>query len=300
MDLKLILSFSRIVLLAAIALPVSSVANEAGTGDAASTADGTTASAETETEAPASESGFRFRSKAAVRDERRGQFYVAGFGGISYSAETEDPELNISNPAGIIGGTQELSLSGDGNKFVAGFKVGYETSGYQPEGVDFLVIRPALEIEFMYAPQSVSGSSTFISSTTPTTNIGTATYQQDMDIFTIMLNPIARFQLFDRYTPYVGGGFGAALLEADAPSGVFVGASTFGSGTDEEIALTLQAIAGFEVDIIHGISVFTEYKFHYMRDISFSYANTTLGASAKVDYTDMTRHMITGGLKYKF
>jgi len=240
----------------------------------------------------------RFRSSAKTRDERKGQFYIAGFGGISDGADVEDPELQLG-PGAIVSNSQQLSFDGEGQEVVAGVKIGYETSGYAPEGVEWLVIRPALEIEVMYAPQSLEGSSQILNGAAV---FGTATYSQDIDIFTVMLNPIARFQLFDIVTPYIGGGFGAALLEADAPTATVNGANLFGTGTDEEISLSLQAIAGIEVDIAYGISVFTEYKFNYIRDVSFSYGAIAplASPSSELDYVDITRSMITGGLKYKF
>ncbi|MEM6885853.1 MAG: hypothetical protein AAF571_12560, partial [Verrucomicrobiota bacterium] len=274
-----------ILILAAMAL--NSFGNEPSPASATTTADSANDTTATESTPSTSESSFRFRSKASVRDERKGHFYVAAFGGISYGGNTEDPEINITNPVGGLAGTQEINpFDEDNNGAVAGLKIGYETSGYQPSGIDFLVIRPALEVELMYAPQSLAGATNFL--TAAAGNAGAATYSQDVEVFTVMLNPIARFQLFDRYTPYIGGGFGAALLDADAPTTTFAGANALGSGSDEEISLSLQAIAGFEVDIMHGFSIFTEYKFHYMRDLSFSYANTTLGTNAKFDYTDLT------------
>jgi len=217
------------------------------------------------------------KGNAQLRDEKKtdGHFYVAAMGGVGFSQESDDGTINAG------GASADISLVSGDAYFVTG-KVGYESSGHQP--LDWLTLRPTLELEGMYFEQS---NATFNSP------IGNSTY--DLSAYTVTLNPLIRFELFERVTPYVGGGFGAAFVEASD------GTTTAGGGSNlssvDDIAMALQAIAGIDVHIAAGFSVFAEYKFLYLSFMEFDFNSATL---ADNDFESWSQHMIGGGLRYRF
>lgn len=216
------------------------------------------------------------KSNARLRGGEKattGRFYVGAFGGAGFAQD--------SGSASIQPGAVPVSVGG-GNAYFGGLKLGYETSGYQVS--DWLVIRPALELE-SYA--------NFAENTQATTAVGTVTH--DLQVISITLNPLLRFEFVERVVPYVGGGFGGAFAEATGASTTIGGGGTLSD--QDAIALSLQAIAGLEFIIVEKFSIFAEYKYMYLGNMDFGFSNPAIGT---LEYSNYTQHMIGGGLRYKF
>jgi OOP family OmpA-OmpF porin len=113
----------------------------------------------------------------------------------------------------------------------------------------------------------------------------------DAKVFSGMLNLLYDVPGFGAWTPYIGGGFGAAHISAD-------GAATF-SGTrvtldDSDWTWAGQGIAGVGYQLNPNLGLFADYRYFFTGDVDL---RTSQNVTTE---TDIAQHRIMVGLRWFF
>ena len=119
----------------------------------------------------------------------------------------------------------------------------------------------------------------------------------------LMTNGIVRFKTGTLLTPYLGIGIGAEYL---SNTGVEVYAPMIpakaGLSGDSSVVFATQFLAGVDVSIAKGWSVFTEYKYLAALAPNFNNVGDVAGGdyTAKFEPSFIGQQLITAGIKYSF
>jgi len=228
-----------------------------------------------------------YRVTAAPRAYATG-VEVAVFGGVDLAQEG-----NMTGHGAAFPGSLSFDPS-DRIGGVFGAKLGYTWPGWRKgpgfdgdttrQVDDHFTLLPSIEYEFLYLNRELDGQAA-----------GGERVDTDFTASVFSVNPILRAQYY-MFRPYVGFGVGGAYLEAHGPEFVSPGGVVSrNSGTPDDIALALQAIAGTDVFITKHISLFGEYKFLNFLDPNFS--TPTVEFKAK-DF--ISENLLTAGIRYHF
>lgn len=215
---------------------------------------------------------------------------VAIFGGASIAQE-EDASIGsgpVANqtyhPKDVIGG-------------VGGIKIGYTwdpalNSNYVDEGG--VKLMPAIEAEAFYLGWDTDGSVNAAPGGFPAGTRASTTI--DAAVFSI--NGLMKFEIFERFRPYIGMGIGFAYLNSSNGS-LTAPPAGLSNADDTDVVLAAQGIAGLEVCLTENWALFGEYKFLYLNDASFSYSTTPAGGYNE-DYNYIGHNIVSAGVRYYF
>jgi opacity protein-like surface antigen len=229
---------------------------------------------------------------ASIPDSDAG-FYVAAYGGANFAQHYGSQKIAENSPdfpRDFTHGTGTDSIGA-----VGGAKFGYNFDSYQISG-DFR-LQPAVEIEAFYlgsySKQNYPDTDDYIA------NDFRARYNDAA----LMTNGIVRFKTGTLLTPYLGIGIGAEYL---SNTGVEVYAPEIpakaGLSGDSSVVFATQFLAGVDVSIAKGWSVFTEYKYLAALAPNFNNVGTVDGGpyTAKFEPSFIGQQMITAGIKYTY
>jgi opacity protein-like surface antigen len=208
-------------------------------------------------------------------------YYIAVFGGANFDTWYGDNRQTLTSTTGSTISSQDRIKSDWGG--AGGFKIGYN---YESFDAGFLRIQPAVEGEALYIGDDASSS--FLGGTSTISTNSAA----------IFVNGIIRFKTGTIFTPYVGLGLGGEYLttheDLTGPGGFH---ATGIDTSDSDFAG--QALVGFDLQITHNISLFSEYKFIDAignDGKSTNYTSTTY----RFKPDQIQQNLVTAGLKYTF
>jgi OmpA-OmpF porin, OOP family len=216
---------------------------------------------------------FAFALASGVRAETPG-WYMGMESGWSHLS---DPSSTPTVGAGSLGSFTARPSEG----YAVGGKFGYS-------GVFLPDLRA--EGELVYRSNNLSSvSGPFLG---PTSTMHAAT--GSIDSFGLMANLIYDFKNTTPWTPYIGGGVGAAALEV-----INAGVPSMSSVTvrDTEWEFAYQAIAGVSYTFNRNWSASLDYRYFATLDPTFHTTIAGLPASAKTQYST---HNVMVGFTYHF
>jgi opacity protein-like surface antigen len=216
---------------------------------------------------------------AAAYSKEPNKWDISIFGGANLGqrgdAEYTDPGAAGSASAGLDKDSSN-HISG-----VGGVKIGYDFVNLEQQlGGDFY-LTPRLEFEafyngFEYSSNFDGGSGQGVRS--------------DIDSGVFSLNPLLKLTN-GKWGFYAGPGVGATWLHTDGINS-YSGPSL--SGADDDLALTVQGLAGISYDINDRWKLFTEYKYIHMFDAELG------TGTGHLDLDNLGQHLVVAGIGYKF
>jgi opacity protein-like surface antigen len=118
----------------------------------------------------------------------------------------------------------------------------------------------------------------------------------DLETLTGMVNVFYDADLtpfgLDRVLPYVGGGLGAAHLDADSPSNAILRVD----GSDTVLAWNLQA--GIAYAITEDVRLGVGYR--YLDTAEFTFDANAVGTSGTIDLDGLSSHEVLASVRYHF
>jgi opacity protein-like surface antigen len=229
---------------------------------------------------------------ATISDSDAG-FYVAAYGGANFAQHYGSQKIAENSP-----GFPRDFTHGNGTDSigaVGGAKFGYNFDSYEISG-NFR-LQPAVEIEAFYlgsySKQNYPETDDYLA------NNFRARYHDAA----LMTNGIVRFKTGTLMTPYLGIGIGAEYL---SNTGVEVYApdvpAKAGLSGDSSVVFATQFLAGCDISIAKGWSVFTEYKYLAALAPNFNNVGAVAGGpyTAKFEPSFIGQQLITAGIKYSF
>jgi opacity protein-like surface antigen len=197
--------------------------------------------------------------------------------------------LDVNAPGAHVHGTTESEVGG-----VAGVRFGYTWPHFFGDpnsgatGPDFLM--PAVDEEFFWSGYDYKANSTSLGlRSSLTTHLNT---------YNFMVDPKLKFKV-GIFRPYIGYGIGASYLTTNDTRvrvhGVGVGEL---SGSSDDVAFSIQALAGTEVFVAKNWALSLDYKYQYIFDPSFS--SGFEGTTVKYRLNGLGGNMFTAGVNYYF
>jgi opacity protein-like surface antigen len=116
--------------------------------------------------------------------------------------------------------------------------------------------------------------------------------QGDISSWGFMLNALYDIQTGTAFTPYVGLGVGAAIVDVD---GSFLGQSF----SEDDTGFAAQGIAGVSYAFTPNLSVLLDYRYFRAFDLSFELTEPTGGQFLFME-DDYVSHTVMAGLRYTF
>lgn len=175
-------------------------------------------------------------------------FYLGLQAGINAYTDFSDKNFNINGNDVRISANQDIG-------FVGGLKFGYVFGTG--------TVRPAVEADLYYNGIK-QGFDAFLNGRNTSVN-----GSSDLNTGAFMANFLLRF-CFNRFQPYLGGGIGGWVGQADNPT-VTIGNRTFDlESSSSDSGFAWQLIAGADYYWTEKLSTFLEYKFLNYDDADFS------------------------------
>lgn len=221
-------------------------------------------------------------------------FYIAGFGGASFVSGslftgTSDPVAGVPGPTGTAGTPLNVDVDYD-----TGFTIGGAV-GYQLPFTYWNIFHPRVEVEVSYIDNGVSAGSF---------NGGTQTFEGDQSAVLVYFNNYTdlKFSEDQRFVPYVGGGLGAAFLDANI--GYFPGTATAPVFAVEgsDTAFVTHGALGATFKLTDNLDFYSEGR--YFRVYGANFDRNFIGGggnlfSGEVD-DDVTGFTVTTGVRLRF
>ncbi len=203
----------------------------------------------------------------------RNRFYIGGFGGGLFSNSTKLSQMGTAYFTEAEGGPLAVFAQGHTKKTSTGFggvQLGYEWSPcpYDCECPDW-IIAPAAEVEAYFYGHKKKGHLINPTARLPEHDFADSFHMNSVVcLANIVLSVKSPF--WCKFSPYVGGGIGAARISIrDAKSlqvaPVELGINHFNSQrSDSSWAFAAQAKAGLRYNICDRFHVFAEYRYLYI------------------------------------
>ncbi|MBB4315251.1 OmpA family protein [Roseospira marina] len=117
---------------------------------------------------------------------------------------------------------------------------------------------------------------------------GGADLDGDMSAWHAMVNALYEFDTGSGFTPYLGAGLGAAIVDIDARND-----RTGQSLTDSDVGFAYQAIVGFGYDVTDGLALTADYRFFHAPDLEHDSSDGSVADG-------YANHAVVFGLRYAF
>jgi opacity protein-like surface antigen len=230
----------------------------------------------------------------SAEQKQKVNVYLAAFGGSDFAQDYGNGQIKETG----FGTTFPFKGSGGSSVGGAGgVKAGYSFAPFPSGGS--LALGGAVEVEAFY----LGANPKLHSSYAPGDSF---TLQGDLNNAAFMVNGVLRLETGTIFTPYVGAGVGGEYLDFTNPHSneQAVGLETFAHGADD-LCFAVQGLAGFDIRVSNGWSLFTEYKFVAAIDPSFDFGSYTFpGNNGPYDIKFapdyIGQNLITCGVKYNF
>lgn len=235
------------------------------------------------------QAGDLFKFEPAESD-----FYIAGFGGVSLSSDAtftgvSDPVAGVPGATGVAGTPLNVDVDYD-----TGFTFG-GAIGYQLPFTYWNIFHPRLEVEVSYIDNDVSVGAF---------NAGTQTFEGDQSTVLVYLNNYSdiKFSEDQRFVPYIGGGLGAAFLDANI--GYFPATATAPVFALEgnETAFVTHGALGATYKLSDNLDLYSEGRYYRVYGANFDRNFIGGGGSlfsGDVD-DDLTGFTFTTGVRLRF
>ncbi|WP_299483194.1 outer membrane protein [uncultured Roseibium sp.] len=209
-----------------------------------------------------------------------GGFYLRG--DIGYKIYG-DPTGSFQEP-----GATDLRFDGESmdNAWMIGVGVGYQFNQYLRADITLDYETPAEA--FGYA------------------DCGTCTNLQseefaDIDVWTTMVNAYIDIGTWNRITPYVGAGIGAAYVRTDNAASINPGqADGVYRGTNGEWNFAWALMAGAEYAVNNNFSIDAGYRYKDLGDAKTVLYDNVRTGQGRVHWEDLTAHEFRLGARYTF
>lgn len=229
-------------------------------------------------------------------DPAPGGFYVSGYGGGnfvpgSFFTGVSNPDAGVPGPTGVAGAPITVNIEYD---------TGYQVGGAVGAQLPFKywgVFHPRLEVEVSYTRLGVSEGSF---------NGGDQIFSGDQSTTFILLNNYSdiKWSQNQRVIPYVGGGFGVALVRSDV--GYFPASATTAGNTfavvGEDTAFASHIAAGLSAPFGGGGEIYVEGR--YTKIYSANLERRFVGGGADLFVADLSDSLneftALGGLRWRF
>jgi opacity protein-like surface antigen len=220
--------------------------------------------------------------------------YLAAYGGSDFEQDYGNGKIKETGFGAtfLFDGRDGSSVGGAG-----GIKAGYRFTPFSSGGN--LALAGAVEVEAFY----LGANPKLRSSYGPGDNF---TLQGDLNNAAFMVNGVLSLKTGTRFTPYAGIGIGAEYLTFSNPHSYEdgVGLETF-SHSASDLCFAVQGLAGFDIEVYHGWSFFTEYKFIAAIDPSLDFGDYTFpGNNGPYDIKFapdyIGQNLITCGVRHDF
>jgi opacity protein-like surface antigen len=200
------------------------------------------------------------------------RLYIGGFGGQIYSNSPKLTQRGTAFFSEDLGGPLAVDAKGHSHKNTSGYggvQIGYEWKQLAYRcGCSNWSISPAAEVEAYFYSHKKKGT------------LNNPTYRLDahnfdvsfpMDVGIYVINGVLAFNNDSwKFTPYIGGGIGAANLHIHKAKSIQIdpdepGINHFNSGrSDTSWAFVAQAKAGIRYNFCERFHVFAEYRFLFV------------------------------------
>jgi len=211
------------------------------------------------------------------------RIYIGGFGGGIYSSSSRATQLGTAFFTEAAGGPLAVNARGNINSTSSGFggvQLGYEWSnGYRGW------ISPALELEAFWYSHTKSGDLI-----NPTDRLPEHDFVDTFPMRTgvYLANAVFSFNnsSFRGFSPYVGGGVGAARISISGASSIQidppeVGVNHFNSQrSDSTWAFAAQVKAGLRYNFFKSFHIFGEYRYLFIDSSNYILGSTVYPAHA--------------------
>ena len=193
------------------------------------------------------------------------QFYVGGHGGISIQQDSD-----LEDPAFPALGVTSFEVEFDAGPLF-GFVAGYDFGNFRAEG------------EVTYRTNDIDD---VVINGTAVAGLPGVTLDGDVTSWAIMANGYYDIDTGTIVTPYIGGGIGVQIVEADLRV-TALGVTATADETDAVFAG--QIAAGLAVEVMPKLDITVDYRFLISSDPDFD------GTEA-----ENTNHSIRAGVRYTF
>lgn len=209
-----------------------------------------------------------------------GNFYIGAFGGGGSSDKFNNSQFGTAFFPEFAGGPLAVNAFGQTNSrstWLAGAQVGYKAQ--EIEVNQQWTLGPAIELEGYYlGNNSFTGDLTNDTTRLPEHDFA-VTYPMKRSVF--LANAVISLDnICVRFHPYVGAGFGGAIVKiagADAAqiAPPELGINHYNSNTsDTAPTFAGQVKAGLSYDINKYVSLFAEYRWLYLSSTHFAFGST--------------------------
>ena len=220
--------------------------------------------------------------------------YVFGFGGGAFLSDNDfagvsDPATGVPGPTGVAGVPLNVELEYDNTAFFGG------GVGYQLPFRYLKVFHPRLEVEVSRFSADVAGGSF---------NDGTQTFAGEQEATLIYFNNYSDivFSPDQRITPYIGGGIGVALVDANTPYFPAGAPGPVFTVVGSETAFSSHAALGLTYEVTPNIDLYTEGR--YFRTYGLDLERRFIGGGADLRSGDVSDNLegltVSGGLRFRF
>jgi opacity protein-like surface antigen len=232
--------------------------------------------------------------------------YVGVIGGGGFSTATDVTQLGTAFFVEAMGGPLAVNAPGktnSGSAWFVGGQVGYEWTSSA-------MVMPAFEIEGFY----LSTGTRTAQQINPTDRLASHAFDNSfpMNTSVLLANLVLSFPTaYPGVTPYIGGGFGGALVQIKGANSAQiappeVGINHFNSNPDSSAwTFAAQAKAGVRVALGRNAYVFGEYRYLYVGAVDQTFGSTVYPTHAPtsawtVRFGDTSHHLGTVGLGFNF
>lgn len=240
--------------------------------------------------------------------------YVGGFGGGLYSDSSHGYQMGTAFFSEAIGGPLAVYAKGRLKSTSAGFggvQLGYEWSACPLTiGCSNWSLAPAAEIEGYWYSHKRKGH--FINFTDPVRLPEHDFYNSfSINSGVYLVNAVFSFNhsCYDKFSPYVGGGLGAARLSLNNAKSIQTdppeeGVNHFNSRrNDSSWAFAAQVKAGLRYKICESLHIFGEYRYLFIDSSNYIFGSTVYPNHAptspwNVKIRDMTYNAFAFGFQY--
>lgn len=224
------------------------------------------------------------------------RLYIGGFGGELFSNSSKMRQTGTAFFSEAVGGPLAVDARGRTHKESAGFggaQIGYEWSQCPISlGCSDFAITPAAEIEAFFYSHKKRGSLI-----NPTVRLPEHDFIDsfNMNVGVYLVNGVIALNscCLGKFSPYIGGGIGAADLRARKAKSLQIsppeaGINHFNSKrNDSTWAFAAQAKAGLRYNICDRIHIFGEYRFLFVDSSRFNFGSTVYPTHAPTSTWDV-------------
>lgn len=241
------------------------------------------------------------------------RIYIGGFGGELFSNSTRITQTGTAFFLEAMGGPMAIDARGHAHKKkTAGFggvQIGYEWTQCPSQiGCSNWSITPAAELEAYWYRQTKKGHLINPSNRLPEHDFADS-FRLNGGVY--FVNGVLSLNncCFSKFSPYIGGGIGAARIFINNAKSLQVapperGINHFNSDrSDSAWAFAAQAKAGIRYNIWDRVHIFGEYRFLYVDSTRYLFGSTKYPNHAptstwNVDLKSTTYNAFTFGLQY--